>query len=753
VVTFTAGESVAKILAALQQGVIPTSLVDVGANAAFRGAHLSTDEVSNFRLGGAVADSAVLTATDGLNVTAGTAPKHIIRITQEGEIPVGSYPLIDYSGTIGGLGYAGLQLAPLPGRIAGHLVNNIENSTIDLEITGSQGGDITWTGTGGGTWDVEGNKNWVFTGGSTTTAFFAGDLVRFGDSASTGNVTVAQTLTPSSLVVDNTTRDYVIGGAAIGGSSAIEKYGAGSLTFTNDNTHTGSNYLDSGIVRVGDGGGSGALGTGMIFNNTTLIINRTGTLEMPNIISGEGSLEKLGSGTLVLGGNSSFTGPVTITAGIIASGHANSLGSTAVGTTITAGATLDAYTGGFGEEPILVSGAGVGGLGAIVNNGVSQNQNAAKKLTLASDSTFGGASRWDVRGNGSFVDGNFKLTKTGTNQISLVQATVSVKNIEITGGLLSVEYGASVNNTNPGTITVTAGTLGFGSFGNPISCSKPIILNGGSINTTWNGNDGSAAIASTIALSAPSNVINVQGGSTITVTGAVSGTGALQKTGPGTLFLTAAPGYAGDTNVPEGAFMLAQGGLADASSVRLGSEATLNLAFSGTDTVKALFIGGVQQPAGVYNSTNSNGRIIGSGSLTVTSSPAGYADWAATNGIAGAGGREDSDGDGIPNGIEFVIGGDPSGPGSDSNSLLPTSTKNATHLVFSFRRSEQSDANAPHAQYGSDLSGWTTAVNGLDGVTIETSNISSGIDLVTVRVPLVLANGSKLFARLAVDIP
>lgn len=752
VVTFSAGESTANILTALQRGVIPTSFVNVGATATFRGASLSTDETSYFRLGGAVVDHAVLTTADGLSVTAGTAPKHLIRITQEGEIPIGTYPLIDYSGTIGGLGYAGLQLAPLPGRIAGHLVNNTETSTIDLEITGSQAGDITWKGSAGGIWNVEGNTNWVFSGGVTPTAFYAGDIVRLDDNASTGSITVAETVTPSSMIVENSTRDYTISGAGIGGSCSIEKYGTGTLTLTNPNSHSGGNYFDSGTVRIGDGGSSGALGTGPISNNTTLIINRTGTLEMPGDISGEGSLEKLGSGTLVLGGNSSFAGPVTLTAGIISSGNANSLGSSSTGTTVAAGATLDAFPRGFGEEPILLNGSGVGGLGAIVNNGGSQNQNGVKKVTLASDSSIGGVSRWDVRGDGSFVDGNFKLTKTGSNQISLVLAVISVKDIVVNGGLLSVEYGASVNNSNPGSITVSAGTLGFGSFGNPISCSKPIILNGGSIDTTSGGNDGSATVASAIGLTASTNTINVQSGATITATGVVSGSGSLQKTGSGSLFLTAAPTYTGDTTVSDGTLILAQGGLANSASVRLGPSSTLNLAFAGTDTVDRLFINGVQQPAGVYNSTNSSGRVTGSGTLTVSSSPAGYAAWEATNGLAGAGSTADSDDDGIPNGIEFVIGGDPSGPESDSTALLPTSAKNTTHLIFSYRLTDESIPDSPHVQYGSNLTGWTTARENIDGVTFETTNISSGINLVTVRIPLGLANGAKLFARLAVEI-
>ena len=42
-------------------------------------------------------------------VVAGTAPTQVIDIFKQGTIAVGTYPLIDYDGTIGGLGFAGLQ--------------------------------------------------------------------------------------------------------------------------------------------------------------------------------------------------------------------------------------------------------------------------------------------------------------------------------------------------------------------------------------------------------------------------------------------------------------------------------------------------------------------------------------------------------------------------------------------------------------------------------------------------------------------
>jgi autotransporter-associated beta strand protein len=757
VVTFSAGEPVANIITALQQGVVPTSFVNVGQGAAFRAANLSTDEASSFRLGGVVQDSAVVTDADGLSVVAGTAPKHLIHIVQEGEIPTGTYPLIYYTGTIGGLGYSGLQLAPLPGRITGNLVNNTVDSTIDLVITGSEAGDITWTGTGpgGGTWDVEGNTNWVFTGSAVATAFYAGDTARFDDTAATSAVTVAETVTPGAMVIDSTL-DYTFSGAGIGGSSSLQKSGTGTLTLTGPNSHSGTNFLDAGTVRVGDGGSSGSLGTGPISNFTTLIIDRSGTLLMPNAIDGSGTIEKTGSGNLTLSGSSSYTGETILTAGIITSANPNCLGSSAGGTTVAAGATLDVYTGGFGAEPIIINGAGVDDLGVIVCGTVAGNLDGVQNLTLGSDSTVGGSGRWDVRGNDAILAGNFKLTKIGSNQISLVNADVSVRDIEVHGGMLTIEYGAVVDNSNPGTITMIGGTLGFGGFGNPITCSKPVVLNGGAINTTATNFDGDATVASTIDLAAASSTISAQGGATLTLTGTVSGTGALVKGGDGTVVLGAAPAYSGDTTVSTGTLSLAANGLADSSTVDIGATATLNLVFTGTDTVNALYIDGVQQPAGVYDSTHASGRFTGTGSLTVSTGPVGtsYQLWEIANGIPGAGSTADSDDDGIANGIEFVIGGDPSGPGSSSTGLLPTATKDATHFEFVFRRSDESASSTPFVEYGSDLSGWAIAQDGVAGVTVGMDDDFHGLGMDRVRVRIPLPSGeSLLFARLRIDIP
>ena len=85
--------------------------------------------------------------------------------------------------------------------------------------------------------------------------------------------------------------------------------------------------------------------------------------------------------------------------------------------------------------------------------------------------------------------------------------------------------------------------------------------------------------------------------------------------------------------------------------------AKLDLAFSGTDTVDKLYINGFQQPVGNYTSSHPSGAFTGSGTLHVNSGPAGYAAWQSSNHTSGTI-NQDHDNDGVPNGIEYFLGGD-----------------------------------------------------------------------------------------------
>ncbi len=113
----------------------------------------------------------------------------------------------------------------------------------------------------------------------------------------------------------------------------------------------------------------------------------------------------------------------------------------------------------------------------------------------------------------------------------------------------------------------------------------------------------------------------------------------------------------------------------------------------------------------------------------------------------------DFDGGGLRTGVEWVVGGDPPDP-SDDAGLTPTSTDDGTYLVFTYIRTDAAndDPNTTiEVEYGNDLTGWTTAVNAVNGVIINVTPDSPS-DIVEVKIPKTEAVNGLLFARLNVVI-
>lgn len=128
--------------------------------------------------------------------------------------------------------------------------------------------------------------------------------------------------------------------------------------------------------------------------------------------------------------------------------------------------------------------------------------------------------------------------------------------------------------------------------------------------------------------------------------------------------------------------------------------------------------------------------------------------WATANGLVGADAAFDADPDrdGLENGTEFVIGGNPKLP-IDADKV-PTLTRDGEAVVFVFRQTNESTELAPAAQFTTtQFSSWATAVNGTAGVTVttETDGAGAGIDRVTVRIPWTPAVSPSIYARLAVS--
>lgn len=157
---------------------------------------------------------------------------------------------------------------------------------------------------------------------------------------------------------------------------------------------------------------------------------------------------------------------------------------------------------------------------------------------------------------------------------------------------------------------------------------------------------------------------------------------------------------------------------------------------------------------GTWTMAKVSNSLVLSYALAVVADP--YLAWATGAPYNLSGGDElagaDPDKDGISNSIEFVSGGNPAN--GSNTALLPTLVVNPTNIVFTYRLSDVSAYLNPKVQYGSNLGGWTTAQNGVNGVTIGAPTVlETGIKQVVVTIPKALAAGSKLFARLNVVVP
>lgn len=139
------------------------------------------------------------------------------------------------------------------------------------------------------------------------------------------------------------------------------------------------------------------------------------------------------------------------------------------------------------------------------------------------------------------------------------------------------------------------------------------------------------------------------------------------------------------------------------------------------------------------------------GALTLTvSTGSGYSTWAAGFGLA-VGDQDptdDPDHDGFSNLMEYVLGGNPAQSGT---SIAPTGQKVGSNYIFTFKRSDASEADTTQfVEYGDNLTVWGSfaigASPGTGAVSISENTPSADVDTVTVTIPT--AGATKFFARL-----
>lgn len=707
--------------------------------------------------------------------TVGVIPSQALTVGEE-------FTVVKYS-TLSGLGFAGLTAALPNPHYTASLIDDSANSQIKLKIDAAD--ELIWTGSSSGAWDVNTTANWKLVSGLPGTVasnFYDFDVITFDDSSSVGAVTLSGAIKPADITVDNDVTNYSFTGSPIGGGASLTKLGTASLDLSGANTFSGFTNLQGGRVitstgtSLGTGGTPVTLGTDVIVQATASysfgrgfqLTGGTAELEIdPGVTTtltspwkGGGTLYKTGTGDLRVqgysGGNGFANTSIVVEAGklVMTTGAFNqNIGLPAI--TIEDGAELvipsgvfHALGGAFTTSPVINLNGSTFTIGqeqyldkinmtgaTITASGANPQIRADYAFELK---TFASAESSVINGvNFQRVNSNLLFN---VEDGAAAQDLVFNGSVAINGDVPLAEQ--SMSKTGPG-VMVIQGTQNYAIATN---------VNGGTLFIEGSLANTAVTVASTATLTGGGSIVGpvtVQSGGTI-APGAAAGTLQTGSAAVAGSYACQIDGAAFDSLAVTGDLDLT-GATLDISVLGGGAtEATYVIAsYTGTLTGNFATVNGLP-PGYTVQSKPATKEIV---LTTVPLSP--YDSWESLNGIAGAGAGFDSDGDGIANGIEFVIGGDPSGPGSDSSALLPTVATDATFLSITYRRTDASVTDGPLVEYGSTLGTWTEAEAGVNGVVINEVNdaFGAGIDSVEVKIPRALAIGAKLFARLRIDIP
>lgn len=502
----------------------------------------SAAPVSGITLVNSTLNLAVQAASTNIIVSSLTtgSPTNVINITSVPAFP--SYPvqikLVKFSASIAGAGY-NFGLGTLPPLCAGYLSNNTAGASVDLVLTSGPSTE-TWSGSVNSNWDTT-TQNWLAGGNPATYA--NGAPVQFFDGAHTGTVNLTTTLSPNGVTVSNAALNYTFNGSGqITGGTALLKQGSGSLLLDNigNNNFSGGITVGAGTLQVGNNDANGNLPAGNVTDNGLLIFARTDTPTVGNTISGSGALVQAGAGgTLLLSGANSFSGPMSVTNGsTLKLGSSTAMGTGASNLVIASGSTLDAngYTA---TRPIIVSGTGVGGNGAITSSGGAIYDNPgpglATNIVLAGNSTFtfNSPNRWDLgsSGSGSVLAalGAYNLTLNGNGgyfEWRNLSVQPPLANITIASGNLGVVGTTTFGDPSATLVITPSGTLTF--WGANVYVNKQVdFQNGGTIQNA----SGANVMNGGMTLEAGFDTFTIDGGTTLTLSNVLTGSGTFYQIG------------------------------------------------------------------------------------------------------------------------------------------------------------------------------------------------------------------------------
>lgn len=346
-------------------------------------------------------------------------------------------------------------------------------------------------------------------------------------------------------------------------------------------------------------------------------------------INGATSLTKRGTSTLTLGMTSGYTGATNVEGGTVDIGEVG--GALGNGQLNLASATLMSAGGGLTNSGIDVA---AGTSNTIQVDGAAGSGGTFGIATLTGDGELTVTSTVDDKWFAPGVTSGF----TGILNVGPAAPAALLGNFRIRGG--QTTFPDAVVNLSAVTVANQQGssaaevTFAFGELhGDAATTLSGFVGGSAAPDANWEiGNlNTDSEFAGVIADGAGGS-----GGSDPAISH-------VTKVGDGTLTLSGANTYTGDTTIEGGTLSIGTAFLADTANVFIDTDAVLNLDFAGTDSVNFLYFGNNPLAQGIYGAANSSGRITGTGMLNVLFE-------GPTLGLTG-----DYNDDGVVNAADYIV--------------------------------------------------------------------------------------------------
>ena len=362
--------------------------------------------------------------------------------------------------TIDGYSITGDSLALTAANRATNAINVAAGASVRFgnAVTADNG----FSKTGGGRMLVSGD---VTAGGGVSVT--SGTLA-IGDGGTVGSLSGDVTVSAGAMLVFDRS-DATTYSGTLSGDGSVQKQGGGLLTLSGSGAPTGGLVLAAGTVGLGSTDALGSAGT-ISFTGGVLQFSAANTSDYSarfssatgqaytldtngqtvtlatGLASPDGTLTKLGDGTLVLTGSSTFTGTTTIESGALQLG-AGTAGGSVNGAIVTSGTLIlnrsDAFTLGN-----VISGAGL------------VRKLAANTVTVTSSNSYSGGTALEqgnlqVNDSGALGSGTVTITNAGGNTRLLLGGSTTLANPILVTGVQNPGAGNGVLWATSGTATIT----------------------------------------------------------------------------------------------------------------------------------------------------------------------------------------------------------------------------------------------------------------------------------------------------------